>query len=214
MIRTLFNRIVILGALIAPALLPSGAGAQQQAPDVLVQSITQEVLGFLRQDKDFKAGNTKKVIDLVETKVLPHFNFARMTQIAMAVNWRRASPEQQQQLVEQFRTLLVRTYSNALSLYRDQSVEFKPLRARPEDTEVTVRSEIRQRGQQPVTLDYELERTGGGWKVYDVKVSGVSLISTYRDEFAAQVRDGGVDGLIKSLMSKNQQLANRAGKST
>ena len=133
-----------------------------------------------------------------------------MTQIAMAVNWRRASAQQQQALVAEFKTLLVRTYSNALSLYRDQVIDFKPLRARPEDTEVTVRSEIKQRGQQALALDYDMEKTSQGWKVYDVKVGGVSLVSTYREDFAGQVRDAGIDGLIKVLVSKNRQLEAKA----
>lgn len=197
-------------------LLPVSASVAQDvaAPDILVKGITQDVIAMIKQDKEIQSGNPKKIADLVETKVLPHFNFARMTQIAMAVNWRRASPEQQKQLVNEFRTLLVRTYSNALSLYRDQVIDFKPLRARAEDSEVTVRSEIKQRSQQPVTLDYDMEKTSSGWKVYDVKVGGVSLISTYRDEFATQVRDNGIDGLIKSLANKNQQLATKGGKST
>lgn len=197
-------------------LLPINASIAQDAPspDALVKGITQDVISMIKQDREIQSGNSKKIADLVETKVLPHFNFARMTQIAMAVNWRRANPEQQKQLVNEFRTLLVRTYSNALGLYRDQAIDFKPLRARAEDSEVTVRSEIKQRSQQAVTLDYDMEKTSSGWKVYDVKVGGVSLISTYRDEFATQVRDSGIDGLIKSLSNKNQQLATKAGKST
>ena len=187
--------------------LPGFAFAQApQGPDQLVQGITTEVIGIIKKDKEIQAGNPKRVQELVESRVLPHFNFARMTQIAMAVNWRRASTEQQQALVAEFKTLLVRTYSNALSLYRDQVIDFKPLRARPEDTEVTVRSEIKQRGQQPLTLDYDMEKTAQGWKVFDVKVGGVSLISTYREDFAGQVRDAGIDGLIKVLVSKNRQL--------
>ena len=191
--------------------LPDLAFAQvQQSPDLLVQGITTEVIGIIKKDKEIQAGNPKRVQELVESRVLPHFNFARMAQIAMAVNWRRASPEQQQALVTEFKTLLVRTYSNALSLYRDQVIDFKPLRAKPEDTEVTVRSEIKQRGQQPLALDYEMEITAQGWKVYDVKVGGVSLISTYREDFAGQVRDVGIDGLIKVLVSKNRQVDAKA----
>ena len=178
--------------------------AQQVAPDVLVKSITTEVIAIIKQDKDIQAGNSKKIADLVEKRVLPHFSFARMTQIAIAVNWRRATPEQQKVLTEEFRTLLVRTYSNALSLYRDQAIEFKPLRMRPDDVEVTVKSDIRQKGAQPVTLDYDMEKTPSGWKVFDVKVSGVSLITNYREDFAAQVRESGIDGLIKVLASKNR----------
>ncbi len=187
--------------------LPGFAVAQTpQGPDQLVQAITSEVIGIIKKDKEIQAGNSKRVQELVESRVLPYFNFARMTQIAMAVNWRRATPEQQQALVMEFKTLLVRTYSNALSLYRDQVIDFKPLRARPEDTEVTVRSEIKQRGQQPLALDYDMEKSVQGWKVYDVKVGGVSLISTYREDFAGQVREAGIDGLLKVLVSKNRQL--------
>lgn len=178
--------------------------AQDVAPDVLVKSITTEVIGIIKQDRDIQAGNSKKIADLVEKRILPHFSFARMTQIAVAVNWRRATPEQQKMLTEEFKTLLVRTYSNALSLYRDQVIEFKPLRMRPDDAEVTVKSDIRQKGAQPVTLDYDMEKTPSGWKVFDVKVSGVSLITNYREDFAAQVRESGIDGLIKVLVSKNR----------
>jgi phospholipid transport system substrate-binding protein len=182
----------------------SVALAQDVAPDVQVKNITMEVIGIIKQDKDIQAGNSRKITDLVETRILPHFGFARMTQIAVAVNWRRATPEQQKALTEEFKTLLVRTYSNALSLYRDQAIDFKPLRMRPDDVEVTVKSDIRQKGAQPVTLDYDMEKTPSGWKVFDVKVSGVSLITNYREDFAAQVRESGIDGLIKVLVSKNR----------
>lgn len=190
--------------LLLASLLYSVALAQETAPDALVKGITTEVIAIIKQDKEIQAGNPKKIADVVETRILPHFSFARMTQIAVAVNWRRASPEQQKNLTEEFKTLLVRTYSNALSLYRDQVIDFRPLRMRPGDAEVTVKSEIRQRGAQPVTLDYELEKTPSGWKVFDVKVGGVSLITNYREEFSAQVREAGIDGLIKTLASKNR----------
>ena len=178
--------------------------AQDVAPDVLVKSITTEVIAIIKQDKEIQAGNPKKIADVVEKRILPHFSFARMTQIAVAVNWRRATPEQQKALTEEFKTLLVRTYSNALSLYRDQVIDFKPLRMKPGDTEVTIRSDIKQKGAQPVTLDYDMEKTPSGWKVFDVKVSGASLIVNYREDFAAQVRESGIDGLIKVLVSKNR----------
>ena len=178
--------------------------AQDVAPDVLVKRITTEVIDIIKQDKDIQAGNSKKIADLVEKRILPHFSFARMTQIALAVNWRRATPEQKKQLTEEFKTLLVRTYSNALALYRDQRIDFKPLHMRPDDVDVTVKSEVRQRGKQPVTLHYDMEKTAHGWKVYDVKVGGVSLITNYREDFAGQVRESGIDGLIKSLVSKNR----------
>ncbi len=188
------------------ALLIPLAQAQQPAPDVLVKSITEEVVAILKKDKDIQAGDSKKVADLIEAKVVPHFNFIRMTRIAMARNWRLASPEQQQELASEFKTLLVRTYSTALANYRDQQIDYKPLRAKPEDTEVTVRSDVKPSGSsQPVSIDYEMEKTPNGWKVYDVKVGGVSLVTTYRDTFASEVRERGVDGLIKSLAAKNRQ---------
>jgi len=190
------------------ALLAPLAQAQNVAPDVLVKSITEEVVTVLKRDKDIQAGDPKKVADLIETKILPHFNFTRMTRIAMARNWRQASPEQQKELTTEFQTLLVRTYSTALSNFRDQQVDYKPLRWRPGDTDVTVRTEVKQPGSsQPVGIDYEMEKTPNGWKVYDVKVGGVSLVTTYRETFASEVRAKGVDGLIKSLAEKNRQGA-------
>src|SRR5213592_2578767 len=196
------------------ALLIPVAQSQQPAPDVLVKSISEEVVAILKKDKDIQAGDSKKVVDLIETKVVPHFDFIRMTRIAMARNWRLASPEQQKVLAGEFKTLLVRTYSTAISNYRDQQIDYKPLRAKPEDTEVTVRSDVKPSGSsQPVSIDYEMEKTPNGWKVYDVKVGGVSLVTTYRDTFAGEVRDHGVDGLIKSLAAKNRQPErSKAGK--
>src|SRR6266849_4011900 len=195
-------------------LIPLAHAQQPVAPDVLVKSITEEVIAILKQDKDIQAGDTKKAADLIETKIVPHFNFIRMTRIAMGRNWRLASPEQQKVLADEFKTLLVRTYSTALSNYRDQQIDYKPLRAKPEDTEVTVRSEVKQSGSsQPVGIDYEMEKTPSGWKVYDVKVGGVSLVTTYRDTFASEVREHGVDGLIESLVAKNRQPErSKAGK--
>lgn len=180
-----------------------------EAPDVLVKGITTEVVAIIKADKDIQAGDTRKIVALVETKILPHFNFTRMTQSAVGAAWRRATPDQQKQLTQEFRTLLVRTYSNALALYREQVIDFKPLRARAEDTEVTVRSEIKQRGAQALTLDYDMEKTSAGWKVFDVKVGGVSLIAAYQGDFANQVRDAGIDGLLKVLANKNRQPDSR-----
>src|SRR2546429_2721630 len=203
------NSFYLLFALLVPL-----AQAQQPAPDVLVKSISEEVVAILKKDKDIQAGDTKKAADLIETKVVPHFDFIRMPRIAMARNWRLASPEQQKILADEFKTLLVRTYSTAISNYRDQQIDYKPLRAKPEDTEVTVRSEVKPSGSsQPVSIDYEMEKTPGGWKVYDVKVGGVSLGTTYRDTFAGEVREHGVGGLIKSLATKNRQPErSKAGK--
>ena len=188
------------------ALALQAVTAQEFAPDALVKTVTHDVISVIKQDKEIQAGNQKKTIALVEEKVLPHFNFTRMTALAMGVNWRKATPEQQQALVAEFRTLLVRTYSTALSAYRNQVIEVKPLRAKPEDTEVVVRSEVKQSGTEPVTIDYSMEKAPNGWKVYDITVGGVSLVTTYRDTFANEVRNVGVDGLIKALAEKNRQL--------
>lgn len=179
--------------------------AQDVAPDVLLKAVTLEVLAIIREDKDIQAGDPAKVAELVETRVLPHFDFARMTQLAVGRNWRLATPEQQQAITLEFKTLLVRTYSTALSGYRDQVIEYMPLRAASDATEVTVKSEVRQPGAQRMTIDYEMEKTAARWKVYDIKVAGVSLVTTYRGTFASIVRDGGIEGLIKSLSDKNRQ---------
>ena len=192
--------LVLLSALAAPCAL-----AQDVAPDALLISITTEVIAIIRQDKDIQAGNTAKVADLVETRILPHFDFTRMTRMAVARNWRLATPEQQQALTTEFKTLLVHTYSTALSDYRDQVIVYKPLRAAPDATEVTVRSEVRQSGRERLSIDYDVEKTPAGWKVYDIKIAGISLVTTYRDSFAGRVRDGGIEGLIKSLWDKNRQ---------
>jgi phospholipid transport system substrate-binding protein len=181
------------------------AVAQDTAPDALVKSITQEVIGILKHDKDVQSGDPKKLANVIETKVLPHFELTRMTQLAMGRNWRMATPEQQRTLTAEFMTLLVRTYSTALSTYRDQVIDVKPLRAPPNATDVTVKSDVKRAGSQPITIDYDLGKTPAGWKVYDVKVGGVSLVTTYRETFASEVRENGIEGLIKSLATKNRQ---------
>lgn len=200
----------LLASLAFFALTPAIA-QDAQAPDALVKDVTQDVIAIVKQDKDIQSGNTKKTIALVEQKVLPHFNFTRMTALAMGVNWRKATPDQQKLLIDEFRTLLVRTYSTALTSYRNQAIDFKPLRAQPADTDVTVRSEVRQSGAEAVTIDYSMEKTPSGWKVYDVVVGGVSLVTTYRDTFANEVRNAGVDGLIKTLSDKNRKLETKSG---
>ena len=194
------STLALISALAAPL-----SPAQDVAPDVMLKAVTSEVIAIIRQDKDIQAGNPVKVADLVETRILPHFDFTRMTQIAVARNWRLATPEQQKALTLEFKALLVRTYSTALSSYRDQVIEYKPLRLTPDATEVTVRSDVRQSGKERITIDYEMEKTSAGWKVYDVKIAGVSLVTTYRDAFAGKVRDSGIEGLIKSLSDKNRQ---------
>jgi phospholipid transport system substrate-binding protein len=187
--------------------LSLGAQAQQMAPDALVKSVTDEVLDIIRKDKDIKAGSTKRAIELVEQKVLPHFNFTRMTALAVGKDWRQATPDQQKALTNEFRDLLVRTYSNALTAYKNETVDYKPFKMQPGETDVTVRTQIHQPGaRQPITLDYSLEKNGNAWKVYDVVVAGVSLVTNYRSSFATEVRNGGIDGLIKTLQAKNRSL--------
>ena len=192
--------LLLTAALAAPCL-----SAQEVAPDVMLNAVTLEVIAIIKQDADFQAGRPMKVTHLVETKILPLFDFARMTRVAVARNWRLASPEQQTTLTAEFETLLVRSYSAALSSYRDQVIQFKRLRIEPGDTEVTVRSDVTEPGRERTTIDYDMEKTPAGWKVYDVKIGGVSLVTTYRQTFAEKIRDGGVDGLIKSLSDKNRQ---------
>ncbi|HVP08822.1 MAG TPA: ABC transporter substrate-binding protein [Burkholderiales bacterium] len=207
-----FARIAAIAAAMS-IVAAGGARAQAQAemtpPDVLVKTVTLEVVDILQKDKDIQGGGPagrKKVIALIETKVLPHFNFQAMTASAVGHNWAKASPEQKTRLNDEFKTLLVRTYSSALAAYSNQKFEFRPLRAKPTDTDVTVNVRVVQSGAQPVTIDYDMEKRADGWKVWDVRVAGVSLVANYRTEFDTQVRQGGIDGLIKALQAKNRSL--------
>lgn len=179
--------------------------AQDIAPDTLVKNVTLEVVELIAKEK----GNRAKIVSVIEEKVLPHFNFTAMTALAMGQNWGKASPEQKKRLTEEFRTLLVRTYASALAAYSEQKFDFRPLRAKPTETDVTVNVRVLQPGGQPVTLDYSMEKTANGWKVYDVMVGGVSLVANYRTEFANAVRTSGIDGLIKDLQTKNRALAEK-----
>ncbi len=184
--------------------------AQDLAPDALVKKISDEVISIVKQDKDIQSGNQKKINDLVDAKVLPYFNFSRMTALAMGRNWPKANAEQQKTLTGEFRNLLVRTYSSALSTYKNQVIEFQPLRAAAGDADVTVKTQVKQAGTEPVSIDYSMEKTPAGWKVYDVVVGGVSLVTNYRETFNAEISKGGVDGLIKSLANKNRSLETQA----
>ena len=194
----------------AAIVLAAGAMAQEMTPDALVKNVTLEVVEILQKDKDIQKGDRKKVIALIEVKVLPHFNFQAMTASAVGRNWKKASAEQKARLAEEFKTLLVRTYSSALAAYSNQKFEFRPLRAKPTDTDVTVNVRVLQSGTQPVTIDYDMEKRPGGWKVWDVRVSGISLVANYRTEFDNQVRETGIDGLIKTLQTKNRSLEHGA----
>lgn len=190
--------------LLAAVFLGTSAWAADVAPDVLVRDVTNEVLDIVRKDKDIRDGNTKKTLELVDTKVVPHFNFQRMTQLALGREARKASPEQLKVLSEEFRSLLVRTYSKALTEYRNQEISFKPFKMDAAETDVKVRTEIKQSGGKPIPLDYYLEKSPAGWKVYDMEVGGVSLVTNYRGSFAQEIQANGVEGLIKSLQAKNK----------
>ena len=199
-------------ALLIAALLANHAPAQELAPDVLVKNVTLEVVDLIGKDREIRAGSRAKLIQLIDAKVLPHFNFASMTALAMGQGWAKATPEQKKRLTEEFRTLLVRTYASALAAYSDQKFEFRPLRAKPTDTDVQVHVRVLQPGAQAVPIDYSMEKTASGWKVYDVIVGGISLVVNYRTEFSNAVRNSGIDGLIKDLQTKNSSLESGAEK--
>ena len=196
--RNLFLPLFALFAAVAQAQAPD------TAPDALVKNVTNEVLQIIRSDKDIQAGSNRKAIDLIETKVLPHFNFMHMTQLAVGRDWKNASAAQQKQLADEFHTLLVRTYAKALTEYRNQNIEFKPFKMNAGDSDAKVRSQVSQAGGKPIPLDYYLEKLPAGWKVYDIEVDGISLVVNYRESFAAEVRNGGIDGLVKTLQGKNR----------
>jgi phospholipid transport system substrate-binding protein len=178
----------------------------QEAPDKIVKAVADEVLNALREDPDLRAGSQTKMAQLIEQKVAPHFDFERMTRLALGRNWRQASPEQQQALIDQFRALLVRSYSAAYSAYRAIVIEVKPLRLQGNEDDVQVKSEIKlPGGAPPVGVDYSMVKSATDWKVYDVTVDGVSLVTTYRNSFAEEIQQSGIDGLIKSLKDKNAQ---------
>jgi phospholipid transport system substrate-binding protein len=199
--RSAVQAILTLGWLLAI----SWVQAEEVAPDLLLKKMSDEVIAEIRKDKAIQAGDTAKTAALVEAKIVPHFDFRRITQIAVGPNWRRATLEQQERLTDEFRTLLVRTYSGALAGYRNQVIEFRPVRASPGETEVTVRSQIRQPGAESIAIEYDLAKTGAQWKVFDVRISGISLVATYRTTFTEEIRNHGVDGLIGLLEKKNRQ---------
>ncbi|OGB22504.1 MAG: hypothetical protein A3I66_16735 [Burkholderiales bacterium RIFCSPLOWO2_02_FULL_57_36] len=188
------------------------AAAQQEGPEALVKRISQEVLDIAKQDQEIQAGNNQRILGLVEEKILPHVDFARMTALAAGRFWREATPEQQKDLTREFRSLLVYTYSGAISQVKDQKLEFKPLRASPADTEVEVRSQVVQSRGEPIQLNYRLAKTDSEWKIYDVNVLGAWLVETYKGNFAAEISKGGIDGLIKALSDRNAKLAASAAK--
>ena len=190
-------------AVLVVVLLPFAAHAQE-APDALVKRVTDEVLAIMRSDEDSHSGGTRRAAELAEATVLPHFDFVRMTRLAVGRNWRQASDAQKEALTREFRALLVRTYSRSLSVYRDQAIQVTPLALAPAATETTVRTVVIQQGAPPIPIDYSMERGPDGWKVYDVAIDGVSLVISYRDNFDQQVRSGGIDGLLGTLQDRNR----------
>ncbi len=175
-------------------------------PDALIKMVVTEVMATVKADPDIQKGNIPKIVDLVEKKIVPYTDMRRTTEMAMGPNWKKATPEQQTQLTSEFKNLLIRTYSGALSQLRDQTVQFKALRAAPDDKEVVVKTVVLGRGD-PVPLDYRLEKTANGWKVYDMNIMGVWLVEAYRNQFSNQISQNGIEGLVKFLQDRNKQLA-------
>ncbi|MBI3381201.1 MAG: ABC transporter substrate-binding protein [Aquabacterium sp.] len=190
----------------AESVVPAAAAATAQTPDAFIKTITAEVFATVKADKAIQSGDIRKVIQVVDTKIMPNVNFQRMTASAVGRGWRQATPEQQKRLQDEFKTLLVYTYAGAVSQIKDQTIEYKPMRNRPEDTDVVVRTVVRGKGD-PVQLDYRLEKAGDGWKIYDVNVLGAWLVQTYQSSFAQEVNASGIDGLIGKLVERNKQLA-------
>lgn len=202
--RWMQSAALAMSAWLAVPALP--ALAAEEGPDELVKRISNEVLDTIKSDAAIQAGDAARIAALVDDKIMPNVNFRRMTSSAVGRFWRQATPEQQQALQSEFKTLLVRTYSGALGEVKDQTLSFKPLRTRPEDKEVVVRSEVRGKGD-PIQLDYRLEKTDAGWKIYDLNVLGVWLVETYRSQFAQEINAKGIDGLIQSLAERNKSTA-------
>jgi len=196
----------LISSLLLAAFVSGGAFAQE-APDKFVEDLSSKVIDLLKSDKEIQAGDLKRISQLVDTTLMPHVNFERMTALSVGRAWRDATPEQKKQLMTEFRILLLRTYSNAFTAVRDQSVSMKPYRGNASDTEVIVRSEIVQARGEPIQLDYRLEKADKAWRIYDVNVLGVWLVQTYRNQFAQEISAGGIDGLIKSLADKNKSFA-------
>jgi len=204
--------ISLIGAAVF-ALAATGANAVDLAPDELVRKLSDEVLDIIRSDEGLRNGDPSGVVQAIEDVVLPHFNLRRMTMLAVGRDWRQTTPEQQERLTQAFYGMLVRTYSNALTQYKDQTIDFRPLRMSPDDTTVRVQTSIRQAGAQPVSVDYVLEKRDGDWRIFDIVVAGVSLVTNYRGTFAQEIRASGIDGLIQALETRRIKVDGDAGQS-
>jgi phospholipid transport system substrate-binding protein len=196
-------------AVFSASVIAAPAAATNEAPDVLVKRVSTDVIDAVKADKDIQAGNSRKIIDLVNAKILPYVDSDKMTAQAAGRFWRQASPEQQKQLSAEFRDLLIYTYSGALSQIKNETIEFKPFRADPADSEVEVKSQVNLTRGEPITLNYRLSKGAQGWKIFDLNVMGAWLVETYKSTFASEIGKSGVDGLIKKLHDRNQQLANK-----
>ena len=201
----MLKKLIVLATVVVG--LNSQSALAQESPDALVRKNTTEILAALKSDKDLAAGNQKKIEKLADEKILPLFNFVRMTQLAVGRNWRDASDAQKKLLTDEFRTLLVRTYSTSLTQFRNQTIDVKPLKVAAADTEVVVKTQVIQPGGQPIPIDYSMEKSGDSWKVYDVLIDGVSLVTNYRSSFNTEIQKSGIDGLIKSLSERNAKNA-------
>ena len=201
-----FFQCLAAGLLLVSSAIFAQTPDQATAPDALIKMVVTDVMTSVKADPDIQKGNIPKIVDLVEKKIVPYTDMRRTTEMAMGPNWKKASPEQQAQLVTEFKNLLIRIYSGALSQLRDQTVQFKALRAAPDDKEVIVKTVVIGRGD-PVPLDYRLEKTANGWKVYDMNIMGVWLVEAYRNQFTNQISQNGVEGLVKFLQERNKQLA-------
>ena len=209
--RRYLSRLMAVLLVSSASLFSFSVNASEEAPDALIKRLSVDVLENIKSDKTIKAGDTNRIIALVDAKILPNLNFQRMASFAVGPAWRQATPEQQKRLQDEFKILLVRTYSGALAQVSDQTIVVKPLRAAPEDTEVVVRTEIRGRGD-PIQLDYKLMKTpgeGSGWKVYNLNVLGVWLVETYRSQFAQEINAKGIEGLIATLVERNKANAKK-----
>ena len=205
MFRKIFAAVAF-AATAAVSFTGTNAYAQEAADEVIRKNVN-DVLAALKSDKDLQAGDTKKMEKLAEEKILPLFNFTRMTQLAVGRNWKDASDAQKKSLIDEFRTLLVRTYSTSLTQFRNQTIDVKPTKMVATDTEVVVKTQIVQPGGQPIPIDYSMEKSGDSWKVYDVLIDGVSLVTNYRSSFNTEIQKSGIDGLIKSLSDRNSKNA-------
>lgn len=204
---------VVLIAACALSFAGYAAAQTPEAPDVLIKRISEEVMATAKSDKDIQNGNPRRIQQVVDEKILPHVDFQRMTALAAGRHWRDATPDQKKQLTDEFRSLLMYTYSGAIAQIRDQKLEYRPMRADPADTEVIVNTQVIQPRGTPMQLSYRLEKLPSGWKIYDVNVLGAWLVESYKGSFAAEIGKSGIDGLVKTLSEKNKKLAGSIAKS-